>query len=85
MNDKSTNKVYVLELIGDIVNTPGSVVLDVGGVSTDKEILETLKKEYDEELDAGLGDSYDEYEYMGYDLSDRPEWVITEYDLLTKK
>lgn len=85
MNDKSTNKVYVLELLGDLSNTPCSVVIDTGGVSTDREILETLKKEYDEELDEYFGDDDDDFEYQGFDLTGRPEWTITEYDLLTKK
>lgn len=104
-------KVYVLELLGDIVNTPGCVVLEVGGVSTDKKVLEKLKKEKDKELkelfseesgspkrwanpnsndDEEDEDDEDEFEdeeegefcYQNYDLSSRPEWTISTYDLL---
>lgn len=94
-------KVYVLELVGDIQNTPGAVTLEIGGVSLDKKALERLKVQKDKELDDYLGsdsgdteddededeDDYDDggdITYMNYDLDSRPEWTITEHDLVTK-
>ena len=53
-------KVYVLELSGDIQSTPGSVTLEVGGVSLDKTVLERLKVEKDKELDEYLGEEDDD-------------------------
>lgn len=56
------SKVYVLELLGDISNTPGSVTLEVGGVSTDKKVLENLKVQKDKELDEYFDDGEDDEE-----------------------
>lgn len=42
--------VYVLELIGDPVNSGGSVTIDIGGTSLDRATLENLKVEKDAEL-----------------------------------
>lgn len=83
-------KAYILELEGDIESTPGTVTLEVGGVSLDREVLEKLKVVKDQELDEYLGDDAsdedDDYPeqvvYHNYDLSGRPHWNIREYDLV---
>ncbi len=89
---KSTKpKVYVLELYGDPHNSGGSVIFDVGGVSTDRSVLEKLMVVKDKELDEYFSDEPDEddedsddyeYCYQNTDLSERPSWTISEYDLL---
>ncbi len=88
--ETNMKKVYVLELIGDPQNSGGSVTFEIGGISTSKSVLETLKVEKDKWLDEYLGDGEveeEEGEYTLYntDLSSRPSWVITEYPLLTEK
>lgn len=47
----AASKVYVLELVGDPINSGGRVTIEVGGASLDRSKLESLKIEKDEELD----------------------------------
>lgn len=78
--------VYVLELVGDIVSTSGSVVLDTGEASLDKEKLAPFKEKREKELDEYLGDTSEEEDepvcYHNTDLDERPRWVISEYPLV---
>ncbi len=74
--------IYILELVGDISCTPGSVTLEIGGVSTDKKTLERLMVEKEKELDddnESEDDDDEDFCWNGYDLSGRPEWMITEH------
>lgn len=82
--DSPAKTIYVLELVGDIVNTGGSTIVEVGGVSFDKATLEKLKSQKDTELLEYLGPEDDDGEccYMNTDYSERPCWVISEYPLL---
>jgi len=88
-------KVYVLELWGNPVYSGVSVIFDVAGVSLDRSVLEKLKAKKDKELeeefpteegdegeddeDGDFGD--EEYCLHNTDLSDRPYWSISTYDL----
>lgn len=77
-------KIYVLELVGDIRSTPGTVTLETEAVSVDRAKLEALKVLKEEELDAYFADE-DENEhitYLGYDLDGLPDWVISEVPLV---
>ena len=84
------SKIYVLQLIGDIQSTPGSVTLKLGGVSLNRNALETLKVRKDKELDEYMGDDGCDYNeededgvtYLNYDLTSRPVWEITEHDMV---
>jgi hypothetical protein len=42
--------VYILELTGDPINSAGSVIIEIGGVSLDRAKLEALKVQKDAEL-----------------------------------
>jgi len=82
-----TKKVYVLELIGDIVSTPGCVTLEIGGVSNDRKKLEKLLETKEKELleymsEPGPEDDDDGCTYRNYDLDGYPVWNITEHTLL---
>jgi hypothetical protein len=91
---ETNQKVYVLELLGDISNTPGMITLETGGVSLNRSKLETLKIQKEKELDDYLDarpipedddeddDTDEEYCYQNFDLSSRPVWTITEYDMI---
>lgn len=88
MEENTKKKVYVLELVGDIVNTGGSVTLETGGVSLDRSSLEVLREQKERELDEYFGvneesdEDYHDWCYMNTDLSERPFWTIVEYDLV---
>lgn len=82
-------KVYILELVGDIQSTGGSVTLETGEASLDKEKLEPFRVKREKELDEyfGVGDDEEEDEdrewcYMNTDLDERPTWCIQEYELV---
>lgn len=79
-----TKKVYILELVGDIESTSGTHTIEVGGVSLSRQTLEDLKCHHDRELDEYFGDDEEEdtFTYLNTDYSSRPEWVITEHDLV---
>ena len=72
-NQSAPTKVYVLELWGDIVCTSGAIIVEIGGVSLDRSVLERLMVEKEKELrayfddedvsDDGDDDEEDEEEY----------------------
>lgn len=89
-NSKSSPKIFILSLYGDISMGSG-VTLEIGGVSHDRSKLETLKVLKDKELNEYFGDDgitedlldgVPEYSYHNNDLSGRPTWDIEEIDLL---
>ena len=87
-------KVYALELWADPESSGSSAIFEVAGISTDRAVLERLKVEKEKWLDEYFSDERnfdddtdeydDEYQYVLFntDLSGRPYWSITEYDLL---
>lgn len=92
-NQSAPTKVYVLELWGDIVCTSGAIIVEIGGVSLDRSVLERLMVEKEKELRAYFDDEDDDSEeeeddedeectYMNTDYSSRPTWSISEYPLL---
>ena len=78
------DKIYVLVLMGDPMNSSGPVILEIEGCSTNRKTLETLKIKKDKELDKYFmdHDDDDDYCYLNTDLSDRPTWEIHEYENL---
>lgn len=98
-NEKTAlEKVYVLELVGDPINSSGCVTIEVAGTSLDRSKLEKLMVQKDEELDEcfdghtepcdcddeGCEEDHDggEWCYLNSDYSSRPTWTINEYPLL---
>lgn len=80
-------KVYVLELVGDPVNSSGSITIEIGGTSLDRSKIEALKVEKDKALDDYFGDDEehedgDDWCYCNSDYSERPYWSISEYPLI---
>ena len=85
MKDKDLKEVaiYILQLEGDPVNSSGTHIIEVAGVSLDKRSLERIRKDRSRELE-GLVEEDDcgFVTYMNTDYSDPPEWVIREVSLI---
>jgi hypothetical protein len=76
---------YLLVLDGDIQSTPGSVILETGEASLDKDSLKPFLDKRNKDLDEYFGDDEEEEGdvcYCNYDLDSRPTWSIQEIPLI---
>ena len=86
-NDTGSKKyIYTLVLEGDVVNTGGTIYVDIDVSSFDKDKLEALAQEKNETfrkeaLDEGWKEG-EEYCYMNTDYSDLPVWRVTGSELV---